>query len=184
MRGDPELVRLVQGGSRAAVEALYERYLPPVWRYVYTQVHGDEHAAEDVVSETFLAAISGLLKLDPEGGSLYAWLIGVARHKVSDHRRRLRRLRDDPIALSRGRGDARETADPQGSLEAAEEKTQVAGTMARLSNEERLVLEWKYVEELSVREMARRIGRTEKAVENLLYRARKSFRAAFEGLPG
>ena len=51
--------------------------------------------------------------------------------------------------------------------------------MAQLVDEERLVLEWKYVDEMAVKEIAVRLGRTEKAVENLLYRARKSFRAAF-----
>jgi len=51
--------------------------------------------------------------------------------------------------------------------------------MAGLCDEERLVLEWKYVDELSTREIAVRTDRTQKAVENLLYRARKSCRAIF-----
>ena len=53
--------------------------------------------------------------------------------------------------------------------------------MARLSDEERMALEWKYVDRLSAREIAKRMSRTEKAVRDLLYRARKSFRAIFHG---
>ncbi len=82
---------MAQQGSRAALEALYQRYLPSVWRYVYTQVHGDRHAAEDVVSETFLAVVRGLRKLAADGGPLYPWLIAVARHKLGDHRRTAQR---------------------------------------------------------------------------------------------
>ena len=52
---DAELLRLVRQGSKAALGTLYRRYLPSVWRYVYTQVGGDEHVTEDVVSETFLS---------------------------------------------------------------------------------------------------------------------------------
>ena len=49
-----------------------------------------------------------------------------------------------------------------------------------LSDRQRRVLEWKYLESLGVREMAERLGETEKAVESLLYRARREFRRLFE----
>ena len=180
-KSDPELVRLVQQGSEAALEALYQRYLPSVWRYVYAQLRGDQHAAEDVVSETFLAAIPGLKKLDPDGGSLHAWLMGIARHKLGDHWRRARRLREDPHAHPEDMGPC-EAGDPQEALESAESNARVAKAMTGLPDEQRLALEWKYLDGLTVRQMADRIGRTDKAVEALLYRARRSFRAVFEGL--
>jgi RNA polymerase sigma factor (sigma-70 family) len=50
-----------------------------------------------------------------------------------------------------------------------------------MPDEERQVLEWKYLEELAVAEIAERLGRTEKAVEALLYRARRSFRELIKG---
>jgi RNA polymerase sigma factor (sigma-70 family) len=48
-----------------------------------------------------------------------------------------------------------------------------------LADEERLALEWKYMESLSVRDIAERLGRTEKAIEAILYRARMSFRKIY-----
>ena len=180
-KSDPELVRLVQQGSEAALEALYQRYLRSVWRYVYAQLRGDQQAAEDVVSETFLAAIRGLRKLDPDGGSVHAWLMGIARHKLADHWRRARRLREDPHADTEDMGPS-EAVDPQEALESAESNARVTKAMTGLPDEQRLALEWKYLDGLTVRQMADRIGRTDKAVEALLYRARRSFRAVFEGL--
>jgi RNA polymerase sigma-70 factor, ECF subfamily len=59
-------------------------------------------------------------------------------------------------------------------------RSRFAEVMDRLPDDERLVLEWKYLEDLPVREIAGRLGRSEKAVESVLYRARRSFRSMFE----
>jgi RNA polymerase sigma factor (sigma-70 family) len=177
---DAELVELIRRGSQASLEILYQRYLPAVWRYAHTRLRGNEHAAEDVVSETFLGAIRNLGKLNPDGGSLYGWLMCIARHKVADHWRAMRRIRENPALTDTEGGQALDTHDPRDLLEATENKRHVAETMAALADEERLVLEWKYLEDLSVREIADRTNRTEKAVEATLYRARRSFRLAFE----
>ena len=161
------------------MEEVYRRYLPSVWRYVYSRVDGDRHTAEDVVSETFLAAVNGLERLDPDSGPIYPWLIGIVRHKLQDWRRLRRRMSDSSetgcVSVS-----LVDSANPQGSLEAAERRRLIVGAMIALSDDERIVLEWKYIEGLTVRDIADRTGRTEKAVENLLYRARRAFRTAFQ----
>lgn len=175
---------MAQQGSTAALGTLYQRYLPSVWRYVYTHVGGDRHVVEDLVSETFLAALRGLKKLDADSRPLYPWLISVARHKLGDHRRRARRSEAGVRVPGQDAVDTSLNGDPPGYLLATERKALAARAMARLPDEERLALEWKYVDELSVRDIARRMGRTEKAVENLLYRARKSFRATFSESQG
>jgi RNA polymerase sigma factor (sigma-70 family) len=107
------------------------------------------------------------------------WLIGIARHKVQDLRRRAARMRttlEDNLAAA----PLSSEDDPPTALEAAEVRQCVGGIMDAMEDEERTVLEWKYLDDLSVREIARRLGRTEKAVEAALYRARQTFRAAFE----
>jgi RNA polymerase sigma-70 factor, ECF subfamily len=170
---DDEILRQVQAGDRTALRALYERYLPSVWRYVSSQFPGNEHLAQDVVSETFLAAVRAVGTL-PRTYSLTSWLIGIARHKIGDQRRRARLDERTSHAVLRA-GTAQ--PDSQALLEAKETRAQVAAVMEQLSDDERLILEWKYLEDLSVRQIADRLGRTEKAIEALLYRARRSFRA-------
>ena len=175
---DSELLRLMRCGSHAAMEEVYRRYLPSVWRYVYSRVDGDRYAAEDVVSETFLAAVNSLKRLDPDSGPIYSWLIGIVRHKLQDWRR-LRRRMSGSSETDCGSVSPVDSANPQDHLEAAERRRRVADAMATLSDDDRIVLEWKYIEELTVRQIADRTGRTEKAIENVLYRARKAFRMAF-----
>jgi len=177
---DAQLIRAIQSGDEAALETLYRRYLPPVWRYACARLAGDLSAAEDVVSETFLAAVRQIGRLDPEGGAVIGWLAGIARHKIADVRRgRLRAATARPDAMTQ---DARASpaADPPAAAEAAETSASVRSVMAAMDDQERLALEWKYIDGLSVREMADRLGRTEKAVESVLYRARAAFRTLFE----
>ena len=80
---DAELLLAARGGDPSAFRALYERYLPTVWRYAYAQTRGDVHAAEDLVSETFLALVRALAKLDAGRGPLASWLMAASSRSIS-----------------------------------------------------------------------------------------------------
>jgi len=161
---DQELIRRVREGDSGAVADLYERYAPVVWRYVFARMR-DTHAGQDVLSETFLAAIRGL-KNGATAENVAGWLTGIARNKLADwHRQRAKGATTD-IDL------AAEETSPATSV--------VADVLDALPAEERVILEWKYLDLCSVREIAERLGRTEKGAEALLYRARNAFRAAYE----
>ncbi len=174
---DGDLIRAVQAGDRGSLTILYQRYVRGVWRYVHTHLSRDREATDDLVSETFLAAIRTIKTFDPQLGSVYGWLLGIARNKLRDHLRRAHRVVGDPtetnaVADAGSRG-------PDEGLITAETRDTVIRTLDTLDDDERLALEWKYVESLSVREIAERLGRTEKAVEAILYRARVSFRTIY-----
>jgi RNA polymerase sigma factor (sigma-70 family) len=62
----------------------------------------------------------------------------------------------------------------------AETREAVLSVLAQLPERQRTVLEWKYFDSLGVREIAQRLGDTEKAVEAVLYRARREFRRLFD----
>ena len=161
------------------MQALYERYLPLVWRYAYAHSASDLHLAEDVVAETFLALVQAVGKLDPSQGTPAPWLLAVARNKLSDHRRKARTHAN--AELLTGQIDP-EDSGSLAAVEEAERRQWVAGVLDRLSDEERLVLEWKYLEGRPVREIAVCLNRTEKAVESVLFRARRAFKSWAERL--
>ena len=175
MDSDGQLLNRIAVGDREALAQLYHRYLPTVWRYVYAHLKGDDQASRDVVSETFLAAIGTLRRTPPAIDNLPAWLTGIARNKLADARRAARKQAPvDPVP------DAPTTHDPAHALLAEDARGHVARVMARLDDAERTVLEWKYVEDLSVHDIAGRLNRTDKAVEAMLYRARNTFRELYE----
>ncbi len=165
MPTDQELICRIREGDSDAVAELYERYAPVVWRYVYARMRRDEHAGQDVLSETFLAAIRSL-KNGTTTENVAGWLTGIARNKTADWYRQ------------------QERSAPAGEVPATLETSSAGGVVAdvldALPDDERVILEWKYLDRCTVREIAERLGRTEKAVEALLYRARKSFREHYE----
>lgn len=183
---DAELIRQARErnseaaeSSSAAWNTLSRRYLPLVWRYAYALLD-DVHAAEDIVSETMLALLKNIEQIDSEAPKISAWLRSVVRHKVADHHRRSYRAKDHlpRVALEQERRDGPE--DPSAQLTLSEKKTQITEILEGLPERQRLALEWKYVEGMRVREIAERLGETEKAVEATLYRARREFRRVYE----
>ena len=176
MLSDAELVRRIGAGDRAALATLYERYLPALWRYVCARLP-EESDRRDIVSETFLAAMTSIDRFDATAGSVVAWLTGIARHKLADRRRRASRTTGAVAGTPYHNG-----LTPIETAVRAETRQIVAQVMDRLNDDQRLVLEWKYIERLSVRDVARRLDRTEKAIEALLYRARAAFREIYADL--
>ena len=179
---DSELIQAARAGDKGAWGELYARWLPWVWRYAYSLV-GDRHAAEDVTSDAMTAWVRRLHESDAEAAQLAGWLRTVVRNKSADHVRRLVRQRKAMATVAMiDSGNSIEP--PTVPLERCEMKQQVNETLNQLPERHRLVLEWKYAEGLSVRQIASRLGVTEKSVEATLYRARREFRQKHETVKG
>ena len=167
--------------DRKATAEFVSRYADPIYGYVSQRLAPRADLVEDLVQEVFLVALQ---KLDTFAGksSVLGWLLGIARHKVEDlYRARLR----EPESFS-----DLEDSSPSGPVDLpeldalidkgrAQEKTQ--RILARLPEAYGLVLLWRYWEEHSTKEMAAQTGKTEKAMERLLARARVHFRRLWEG---
>jgi RNA polymerase sigma-70 factor (ECF subfamily) len=154
--------------------ALYDRALPSVYGYLYDRCH-DVATAEDLTSETFLAAARAVSGGRSSAVVSVPWLIGVARHKLVDHWRR--RGRDETaLAAVAGTGDAA-TDDPWDVHLDGVRATQV---LDRLGGHHRVALTLRYVDDLPVPQVAELLGRTVHATEALLVRARAAFRRAYE----
>lgn len=145
-------------------------YLDEVFRYASRRLERREDA-EDVCAETFAAAFEQLPRFRGEV-EVRLWLLGIARRKVADALRRHARRRE--VAWP----DEFETADPGHNERPAraalreESRSKMRQLLAQLKDEQREVLLLKYVEELSVEEIALVIGRSKGATNSLLQRAR------------
>jgi RNA polymerase sigma-70 factor (ECF subfamily) len=114
--------------------------------------------------------------------TIFTWLCAVCRNEIAGHFRRLRR---GETALDDASEDLLSTIEnPETNLLAREGDELVHLALDALPPRYARMLEWKYVDGLSVREIALRMDLGEKAVESLLTRARVAFRAAFERLRG
>jgi RNA polymerase sigma-70 factor (ECF subfamily) len=160
-----------QPDAPRALLALYDRALPAVYGY-FVRRCPDRGTAEDLTSETFLAAMDSARRADPPEMSV-PWLIGVARHKLADHFRR----RHDRFTVAVA--DVPEPVEPADTWDAELDRIVAEGTLARLSEPHRAVLTLRYMDDCSVGECAELIGRTVHATEALLVRARRAFKQQY-----
>jgi len=156
-----------------ALVALYDRALPEVYGYLASRC-GSASVAEDLTSETFLAAVDAVRRgAVPE--LTVAWLIGVARHKLVDHWRR----------QGREARLAEESASPAATVveddwDVRLDRMLAHETLPELVPHHRSALTLRYLDGLPVRQVAEHLGRTEGATEVLLVRARAAFRDRYE----
>jgi len=155
---------------------LYEDALPHVYGYLLARC-GDRGLAEDLTAESFLAAVHAVRKPAAPDPSI-PWLIGVARHKLADHWRRVERERRGLRLLDREPGGV---DDP---WEALLDRIRAREVLDRLGVHHRAALTLRYLDGLPVPEVARHLDRTLHATEALLVRARAAFRQMYEGEEG
>jgi RNA polymerase sigma-70 factor (ECF subfamily) len=176
---DAILVASLLRKDRKATADFVARYTDSVYGFVRARLAPRYDQVDDLVQEVFLAAWQGLGQYRATG-PLQAWILGIARHRVEDHyRQRLRA--PESIEESEEDGVSPATAvdfhkEFHRLLEQDELRIKAQRVLRGLPEMYRLALEWRYWHETPAREMANKTGKTEKAIERLLARARAEFR--------
>ena len=189
MYDDRETVRRLLRGDEAAFRELFHSYFPKLYRYALARLDGQHDEAVEMVQETFCKAFERLGSFRGEG-SLYGWMCRILRNSILDlYRRRGREL--PKVTLLEDQGAIRQILDTLAASELEEPETiavrsdvvrLIQATMDRLPGHYGDVLEWKYVDGLSVKAIAERLDIGPKAAESLLTRARAAFRRAMEAV--
>ena len=155
---------------------LYDHALPHVYGYLLARC-SDVGLAEDLTAESFLAAVHEARKPGAPDPSI-PWLIGVARHKLADHWRRVAREQRGLRLLDR---EPERVDDP---WESVVDRMRAREVLDRLGPHHRAALTLRYLDGLPVPEVARHLDRTVHATEALLLRARAAFRRIYEAEEG
>ena len=178
-----ELVRRMLGGDEAAFDEFFADYFPRLFRFAVLRLRNPD-AAEDLVQNSLIAAVRNLRSWRGEA-TLFTWLCTICRREISAWEKRTSRrvivplAEDDPgvRAALESIGAAAEA--PDAGLARADTGRIVQLVLDHLPPRYSRVLEWKYLEDLSVDDIAARLQCTPKATESLLTRARDAFRDAF-----
>ena len=188
---DRAVARRILAGDEKAFQELFDRFFPRLYRFALARLNGDRHTAEDIVQQTFCNAIE---RLDAYRGeaALYTWFCQICRNALADHYRR-RGRGNERVVLLEDQPNVRAiletlTAPAQDSPEIGQWRSEVhrvvQAVVDALPSHYGDVLEWKYVDGLSVREIAARLGQSQKAAESVLARARAAFREAITEMAG
>jgi RNA polymerase sigma-70 factor (ECF subfamily) len=178
-----ELVRRMLGGDERAFDEFFADYFPRLFRFAVLRLR-DQDAAEDLVQISLIAGVRNLASWRGEA-TLFTWLCTICRREIAAWEKRTSRRVTVPIAdddpglraALESIGAAAEA--PDAGLARADTGRIVQLVLDHLPPRYSRALEWKYLEDLSVDDIATRLQCTPKAAESLLTRARDAFRDAF-----
>ncbi len=186
---DRAVARRILGGDEAAFTELFDRFFPRLYRFALARIGSDPDTARDIVQQTFCNAFE---RLDTYRGeaALYTWFCQICRNVLADHFRRMGRgtervvlLEDQPNARAILESLAAPVGDqPENRVLRQQVHRIVEATLDSLPGHYGEILEWKYIDGLSVNDIAGRLDLGAKAAESLLTRARVAFHSAISEL--
>jgi RNA polymerase sigma-70 factor, ECF subfamily len=161
--------------DRGAFACLYDRYVEQVYQFIYRRVK-DHTIAEDITARVFFRALESLPRFEWRGIPFGGWLTRIAANLIHDHAGDAQRH----VSLRARADDGMDMATPGPSIEEQYVDRQASSmlwqTVAALPMSEQQVVVYRFARDMSVREIATAMGRTEGAVKQLLFRAVKRLR--------
>jgi len=174
-------------GNGRAFDEFFDAYFPRLYRFALTRLRSDDDA-EEVAQAAICRAIAKLETYRGEA-ALFTWLCTFCRHEISAHlrknggaRQQMALIEDAPEVRAALESAAVDREGPAEALERADIARLARVALDHLPVRQAQVLEWKYLEDLPVRDIAARMDCSPKAVESLLTRARDGFRDVFSTL--
>ncbi|HXA42164.1 MAG TPA: sigma-70 family RNA polymerase sigma factor [Candidatus Solibacter sp.] len=192
--GDIELVRAFQGGSVEAFDQLFLRYHHAISGLTNRLVR-DPLLAEDLTQETFFRVLRSLDRVD-DSFNFSAWIHRIATNLCYDELRRRKRGQpppseegprassaivgiEDPDELLGTLASKDMSGDPEDALAMRELRREVWEVASRLPENYRMVLTLRELQGLNYAAIAAVMGLSESAIETLLHRARRRFKAEY-----
>lgn len=172
---DEELMMAVRGGDLAAFEQIVVRHQAEAWRVAYRFI-GDAVEAEDLAQEAFLRILDAAGRYK-HTATFRTYLFRVLTHLCLDHVRKKRPIPIDPLPQTADR-----LASPPRQVGRQERDKLIQAALDALPADYRMAVVLRYFEGLSGTEMAVAMGRSEKAVERLLSRAKSALEPQLKGI--
>lgn len=186
---DLQLAKAIIEGNETLFNGFFTDYYPRLFRFIMSRVSGDRDLSDDFAQQTMCKAIDNMSSFRGEA-ALFTWMCQISRsiihaHFVKEKRRGkivvpmadTEEMRDilDTVAISENQQPEQITSNQElGQL--------IAEVMDNLPNKYGDLLEWKYVDKLSVTEIAEKTNTTMISVQSSLARARKAFKSVMEAI--
>jgi len=178
-----EFVQRLIAGDEEAFEEFSDRHVPALYRFASRRLNGDRELTCDVVQSTLCKAMAKLSSFRGEA-ALLTWLCACCRNEIAAHFRRDKRSgvemefeAVEEVSASSMQVEPRES--PEGAMLRNEASDLVHLALDALPPRYGRALEWKYIDALSVGEIAERLEVGYKAAESILTRARKAFKEEY-----
>lgn len=172
------LVRLAKSGDQKAFSALYERYVAPIYRYIFVRVRRREEA-EDIAQAVFVKVWRAMPRFEERGSPFSAFLYKAAKNAVIDFwKRKKESFLDDRDEAALQIED--EGSDANRDLERRQWRARLLTAIGALSEDQQEIVLLKFIEDLSNREIAEITGKSGEAIRAIQCRALKALRTRFK----
>ncbi len=174
---EQSLIKKAQAGNSAAFGRLYDRYLPSIYRFVFIRV-GRKQDAEDISQQVFTSAWQNIDGFEFKGYPFSSWIYRIASNAVIDYYRTAK----NNVSIDNVPEEffSEETND-EANVDRAINMTTVRVALTRLEPDQQNVLIMKFVEDLSNKEIAEALGKSEGAVRVIQHRALKQLKTHLDG---
>ncbi len=186
---DKRLVKQLLAGDQRAFDRFFEENFARLYRFAIARLSDDPEGAREVVQITLTRAVRKLDTFRAES-ALFTWLCAICRNEVSDWFRRQGRYRDH-IVLVEDFPEVQAAVDsfqapledgPEQHYQREEAMRLIQVALDRLPVNYGNVLEWKYVEGHSVKEISARLNIGTEATQSLLARAKRAFADVYSSM--
>jgi RNA polymerase sigma-70 factor (ECF subfamily) len=186
---DKRFVKQLLGGDERAFDRFFEEHFARLYRFALARLADDPEAAREVAQITLTRALRKLHTYRAES-ALFTWLCAICRNETSEWLRNQARYREH-VVLVEDFPEVEAVVDtyqapadpgPEANYRRTESIRLIQVAMDRLPPHYGDVLEWKYIEGRSVKEIAGRLQLGQEATQSLLARARRAFGEVYQAL--
>lgn len=170
MEGELEIIKGCQEGRSQDFTLLYETYVRKIYDFLYFRTFHKE-TAEDLTSDTFLKVLRSIKRFDPLQAAFSTWIYTIARNTLIDYVR-TKKETDDLSSY----GNIGERKDIEGALDAKEGIKEVRQILEQFPEEQRDIIVMRLWDDLSYREIASIVGKSEDACKMTFSRGMKMLR--------
>lgn len=186
---DKKLVKQMLAGDERAFDRFFDENFARLYRFALTRLSDDPDAAREVAQISLTKAIRKLHTYRAES-ALFTWLCSICRNETSDWLARQGRYREHIVLTEdfpeiQAAVDSLQSPDqmsPERHFRRVEMLRLIQVALDKLPARYGDVLEWKYIEGHSVKEISERLDIGAEATQSLLARARKAFADAYSSL--
>jgi RNA polymerase sigma-70 factor (ECF subfamily) len=169
-----ELVRQVREGDREAFGEIYERLAPKVYSYLYHHTNGKAHLAEDLTEDVFIKVLEKFDRYEDRGLPFASWVYRVAHNLLVDYFRTL--PKQGTVSIDECYDLAEKGAEK--SLDLTLTHNELTKALGKLTDDQRQVVVFRFLQGMNIAETATAIGKTEDAVKKLQARGLMALRRA------
>lgn len=175
---EAQLIRRAKAGDCDAFTEIYDRCYEPIYRHIRYRVPS-EPTAEDLAGEVFVRMVESIDGFTYRGRPLLAWLYTIAGNLISSYYRRAERA--STVSLEDGLdAHVADVPDPEAAASLAIDQERLVAAMQELTDDQRQVIDLKFLQGLDNLTVAQVLGKSYGAVKSLQHRGLEALRRVLD----